>query len=104
MYGIVFYLKKDLLKETYGNDDYHAAYEEIRAILRHYGFHWLSNSFYYSRNINNLANIYKVIRILKTKEWFKKSLVSFNVFKMQDMSDFTQLIKDDWTPSNPLMS
>ncbi|QJG66870.1 virulence protein [Mycoplasma phocoenae] len=101
MYGIVFYLKKDILKNEYHkNDDYHQAYEDVRSILRHYGFHWLSNCVYYANTNNNLANAYRAIRKLKELEWFRNALVSFNLFKMSDFSDFTTLIKEGWEPAS----
>ncbi|SYV90491.1 Uncharacterised protein, partial [Metamycoplasma alkalescens] len=47
MYGLVFYLKKENLireytkeKENIDKENYKQAYEDIRDILRHYGFHW----------------------------------------------------------------
>ncbi|AWX69543.1 Virulence-associated protein D [[Mycoplasma] anseris] len=96
MYGLIFYLNKDVLKEAYGLEkNHHDAYEEIRDILRHYGFHWLSNSFYFSRGLNKLVHVFQAVKHLKGKEWFVKSLVSLNVFKMEDMSDFTEYIRSD---------
>ncbi|WP_412031701.1 virulence protein [Metamycoplasma buccale] len=94
MYGLVFYLNKAILKESYGeNNNHHDAYEEVRDILRHYGFHWLSNSFYFSRSINNLVQIFQAVKHLKDIPWFVKSLVSLHVFKMEDISDFTEYLK-----------
>ncbi|ACF07034.1 Virulence-associated protein D [Metamycoplasma arthritidis] len=94
MYGLVFYLSKEVLKKEYGMEkNHHDAYEEIRDILRHYGFHWLSNSFYFSRSINNLVQIFQAVKHLKEIPWFVKSLGSFHVFKMEDMSNFTEYIK-----------
>ncbi|ENY69395.1 Virulence-associated protein D [Metamycoplasma auris 15026] len=102
MYGLVFYLKKENLIREYSkaheginSENYKQAYEDIRDILRHYGFHWLSNSFYFSRSINNLLQITKALHHLKTIEWFKKSLVSLHIFKMEDLSIFTDYIIED---------
>ncbi|ENY53803.1 hypothetical protein [Metamycoplasma alkalescens] len=102
MYGLVFYLKKENLireytkeKENIDKENYKQAYEDIRDILRHYGFHWLSNSFYFSRSINNLLQITKALQHLRTINWFKKSLVSFHVFKMEDLSIFTDYIIEE---------
>ncbi|AZZ65344.1 virulence protein [Metamycoplasma phocicerebrale] len=94
MYGLVFYLKKEILMREYdqGESDYKQAYEDIRDILRHYGFHWLSNSFYFSRSINNLLQITKALQHIKSISWFKKALVSLHVFKMEDLSNFTEYI------------
>ncbi|CRH45666.1 Uncharacterised protein [Mycoplasmopsis arginini] len=41
MYGLVFYLKKEILIREYGKGEanYKQAYEDVRDILRHYGFH-----------------------------------------------------------------
>lgn len=93
MYGLVFYLNKSILKTEYG-ENHHDAYEEVRDILRHYGFHWLSNSFYFSRSLNSILKIYQVVKALKELPWFVSSLVSIHVFKMEDMSDFTEYLKD----------
>ncbi|MDD1360189.1 virulence protein [Metamycoplasma hyosynoviae] len=93
MYGIVFYLNKAILKANYG-ENHHDAYEEIRDILRHYGFHWLSNSFYFSRSLNSIVQIYQAVKALKEIPWFVISLVSFHVFRMEDMSDFTEYLKN----------
>ncbi len=93
MYGLVFYLNKSILKAEYG-ENHHDAYEEVRDILRHYGFHWLSNSFYFSRSLNSILKIYQAVKALKELPWFVSSLVSIHVFKMEDMSDFTEYLKD----------
>ncbi|TPR54735.1 virulence protein [Metamycoplasma neophronis] len=91
MYGLVFYLNKEVLKKAYGEEKNHKqAYEDVRDILRHYGFHWLSNSFYFSRSINNLLQMFKAIEHLKSIDWFVNSLVSLHVFKMEDLSNFTE--------------
>ena len=93
MYGIVFYLNKQKLIENYG-ENYHDAYEEVRSSLRHYGFHWLSNSFYFSQSLNSLLKVFEALKAIKTFEWFQKSLVTLHVFKMEDLSDFTEFIQD----------
>ena len=93
MYGLVFYLNKAKLKKGYG-ENHHDAYEEIRNILRHYGFHWLSNSFYFSRVLNSIVQIFQAVQALKQIPWFVSSLVSLHVFKMEDMSNFTSYIKE----------
>ncbi|MBN0970515.1 virulence protein [Mycoplasma phocoeninasale] len=91
MYGLVFYLNKEVLKKAYGLEkNYKQAYEDVRDILRHYGFHWLSNSFYFSRSINNLKQIFQAIQHLKKIDWYVESLVSLHIFKMEDLSNFTE--------------
>ncbi|RMA78517.1 virulence-associated protein VapD [Metamycoplasma subdolum] len=99
MYGLVFYLNKAELKKAYGEEkNYHDAYEEIRDVLRHYGFHWLSNSFYFSRSINSMTQIFLATRHLKKIDFFTSSLVSLHVFRMSDLSNFTEYIIEDHNP------
>ncbi|AZG68545.1 virulence protein [Mycoplasma struthionis] len=92
MYGLVFYLNKEKLIASYKKESHKEAYEDIRNVLRHFGFHWLSNSFYFSRSLNALLQTYKAIEELKNFAWFKESLVSFHIFKMEDLSNFTEYI------------
>lgn len=93
MYGIVFYLNKQKLIENYGNN-YQDAYEEIRSSLRHYGFHWLSNSFYFSQTLNSLSRVFEAIKAIKEFSWFVNSLVTLHVFKIDDLSDFTEYVQN----------
>ncbi|TPE57715.1 virulence protein [[Mycoplasma] falconis] len=97
-YGIVFYLNKEELKKSYPKpENYKQAYEDIRDILRLRGFHWLSNSFYYSlpTSFNMFQKLYRAIEDLKAIEWFQKSVESFNVFVMEDKSDLTDFFKGE---------
>lgn len=93
MYAIAFDLKIDDLKREYG-EPYNKAYDEIRQELEAVGFEWTQGSVYIStENKNNLATVYKAINRLSKIDWFKKSVRDIRAFKVEDWSDFTEIVK-----------
>lgn len=91
MYAIAFDLKIDDLKKFYG-ESYNGAYDEIRQELLLLGFDWTQGSLYLSSD-NNLASVYKAINKLSSIDWFKKSVRDIRAFKVEDWSDFTEIVK-----------
>nr|WP_270547021.1 MULTISPECIES: virulence-associated protein D [Odoribacteraceae] len=57
------------------------------------GFEWTQGSVYLSVD-NNLATVYKAIDALRKTEWFRKSVRDIRAFKVEDWSDFTEIIKN----------
>ena len=93
MYAIAFDLKIDDLKKEYG-DPYNRAYDEIRQELESIGFEWTQGSVYISSDDKNtLATVYKAINKLSRIDWFKKSVRDIRAFKVEDWSDFTEIVK-----------
>ena len=93
MYAIAFDLKIDDLKKEYG-EPYNQAYDEIRQELEHVGFNWTQGSVYVSKSQeNNLTTVYKAINKLSNICWFKKSVRDIRAFKVEDWSDFTDVVK-----------
>ncbi|MDE7426122.1 MAG: virulence protein [Lachnospiraceae bacterium] len=93
MYAIAFDLKIDDLKKNYG-DPYNGAYDEIRQELEVLGFEWTQGSVYInSDNANSLTTVYKAINRLSQIGWFKKSVRDIRAFKVEDWSDFTEIVK-----------
>lgn len=93
MYAIAFDLKIDDLKKNYG-DPYNGAYDEIRQELEALGFEWTQGSVYInSDNTNSLTTVYKAINRLSQIVWFKKSVRDIRAFKVEDWSDFTEIVK-----------
>lgn len=93
MYAIAFDLETDDLKREYG-EPYNKAYDEIRQELEAVGFEWTQGSVYIStENKNNLATVYKAINRLSKIDWFKKSVRDIRAFKVEDWSDFTEIVK-----------
>ena len=94
MYAIAFDMEIAELKKSYG-EPYNPAYDEIKKELSKIGFEWVQGSLYLAtKNINNLTYVYKAIDRLKNIEWFKKSVRDIRVFKIEDWSDFTSIVKE----------
>lgn len=95
MYAIAFDLKIDDLRKTYG-EPYNSAYDEIRKELEDLGFEWTQGSVYMSTNDKDtLTHVYKAINKLSKIEWFKKSVRDIRAFKVEDWSDFTEVVKSE---------
>lgn len=94
MYAIAFDLKIDELKRTYG-EPYNKAYDEIRQELEKLGFEWTQGSLYINQNPNNsLTTVYKAINMLSKIQWFKDSVRDIRAFKVEDWSDFTEIVNN----------
>ncbi len=93
MYAIAFDLKIDDLKKAYG-EPYNRAYDEIRQELEKLGFNWTQGSLYINNSEkDNLAQVYKAINLLSRIEWFRQSVRDIRAFKVEDWSDFTEIVK-----------
>jgi virulence-associated protein VapD len=94
MYAIAFDMVVAELKQHYG-DHYNGAYDDIRTELKKFGFENAQGSVYlYENGENGLAVVYKAINRLSTIDWFKKSVRDIRVFKVEDWSDFTDIVKN----------
>lgn len=94
MYAIAFDLKIDDLKKAYG-EPYNRAYDEIRQEMEALGFNWTQGSLYInSSDTDNLAQVYKAINKLSKISWFKDSVRDIRAFKVEDWSDFTDIVKE----------
>ncbi len=95
MYAIAFDLKIDDLKKHYG-EPYNRAYDEIRQELEKLGFLWTQGSLYMSQSTeNSLATVYRAIQKLSKIQWFRESVRDIRAFKVEDWSDFTEIVKQD---------
>ena len=95
MFALAFDLKIDDLKREYG-DPYNRAYDEIRQELEHLGFEWTQGSVYVSKSEKDtLTTVYKAINKLSKIDWFKKSVRDIRAFKVEDWSDFTDIVKGE---------
>lgn len=95
MYAIAFDLKIDELKQKYG-EPYNRAYDEIRTELESLGFEWTQGSVYINNSDkDSLTTVYKAINKLSRIEWFRGSVRDICAFKVEDWSDFTDVVKGD---------
>ena len=94
MFAIAFDMVISDLKQHYG-EPYNNAYFEIRTLLRQYGFFNIQGSVYLSGEEADMANLVSAILALRKVKWFKNSVRDVRGFKVEDWSDFTQIVKGD---------
>lgn len=93
MYAIAFDMEISKLKENYG-EPYNPAYDEIRKTMDSIGFSWVQGSLYLAKSEkNSLTLVYKAIDTLKNIKWFRDSVRDIKAFKVEDWSDFTEIVK-----------
>lgn len=93
VFAIAFDLNIEDLKRIYG-EPYNPAYDEIRKEMEAIGFKWLQDSVYLSEaEKNSLTAVYKAINALSKINWFKESVRDIRAFKVEDWSDFTDIVK-----------
>lgn len=91
MFAIAFDMVISDLRKNYG-EPYNNAYFEIRLTLRKYEFFNTHGSVYLTEK-NDMANLYRAIEALKQIDWFKNSVRDIRVFRVEDWSDFTHVVK-----------
>lgn len=95
MYAIAFDLVVSDLKTYYGGNNYQNAYYEIKQTLNTCGFEWTQGSVYVSLpEKDSLAIVYKAINSLSKIEWFRRSVRDIRAFKVEDWSDFTEIVRN----------
>ncbi len=92
MFAISFDLLIADLKQHYG-EPYNPAYYEIKTLLRGYNFYNVQGSVYLSDEKATMADLLEAILALKKVEWFRRSVRDIRGFKVEDWSDFTNLVK-----------
>lgn len=80
------------LKQHYG-EPYNNAYFEIKAILRANGFEWIQGSTYLTQS-DDLGNMFRAIEALKKISWFRKSVRDIRGYKVENWSNFTDIVKE----------
>lgn len=58
-----------------------------------YYFYNAQSSVYITRE-NNMANLYRDMEKLKRIAWFKRSVRNIRAFRIEDWSDFTDVLKE----------
>lgn len=68
------------------------AYSDIAAILNDRGFRRVQGSLYVTDN-EDMAQLFVAMQELKSLVWFSKSLRDIRAFRIEQWSDFTDVIK-----------
>ena len=69
------------------------AYYEIKVLLEDYDFEWIQGSTYLTQS-DDLGTLYKAITALSKIDWFKKSVRDIRGFKVENWSNFTEIVKN----------
>lgn len=73
---------------------YDEALSNIRNVMDQFQFKTLTNNIYVcTSSKNQLALLYMIVQKLSKINWLKPSLVTLKAFKMDNISDFTDIIK-----------
>ena len=68
------------------------AYADIAVILNEHGFRRVQGSLYVTDN-EDMAKLFVSMQALKALPWFSKSLRDIRAFRIEQWSDFTEVIK-----------
>jgi len=93
MYALSFDMSIADLEEHYGVP-YQGAYYEIKKILVKEGFYWIQGSTYMT-DADNLLNLFNAINALKKVDWFRHSVRDIRGFRVEEWSDFTDIVKNN---------
>ena len=91
MFAIAFDMTVADLKKHY-DGFYTNAYFEIGKLLQGFEFYNVQGSLYMTEN-NDLGAVYKAMKALSDLEWFRLSVRDIRAFRVEDWSDFTQIVK-----------
>jgi virulence-associated protein VapD len=69
------------------------AYADIGSVLMHYSFNRVQGSLYISAS-EDLANLFAAITALKTLAWLPASVRDIRAFRVEQWSDFTDIVKN----------
>ena len=69
------------------------AYVEIGSTLSNLGFRRVQGSLYVTDD-ENMANLFRAITALKALPWFPASVRDIRAFRVEQWSDFTEMIKE----------
>lgn len=92
MFAISFDMVISNLKKHYG-EPYNNAYFEIKEVLRRNGFNWVQGSTYLTES-DDLGSVIKAVMDLSKIDWFKKSVRDIRGYKVENWSDFTDIVKN----------
>ena len=92
MFAISFDMTVSELEQHYGTP-YNRAYFEIKELLKENGFEWIQGSTYLTKS-DDLGNLVKAIMELSKIDWFKKSVRDIRGYKVENWSDFTDIVRN----------
>jgi virulence-associated protein VapD len=68
------------------------AYAEMGSVLNEHGFRRVQGSLYLTDS-EDMANLFSAIQTLRSLSWFPQSVREIRAFRIEQWSDFTNLVK-----------
>ena len=93
MFAIAFDMDIKELRNTFG-EPYNNAYYEIKILLRKYEFFNTQGSVYLTDK-DDMSNLFSAIYALKKINWFRASVRDIRAFKVENWSNFTDIVKQE---------
>ena len=92
MFALSFDMNIADLRRHHG-EPYNSAYYEIKDALQKHGFYWIQGSTYLIDS-NDLSKMFLALQTLKNIDWFRKSVRDIRGYRVEDWSNFTDLVKN----------
>jgi virulence-associated protein VapD len=95
MYAIVFDLDQESLAQTYHNDSYKNAYNDIKKALEAYGFNRQQGSVYFgdANKVDAVSCVLAVMDLAKSNPWFAPSVSDIRMLRIEDNNDLMPAVK-----------
>lgn len=96
MYAIVFDFDTNTLQETYPNEHWRNADEDVRTYLTARGFEWRQGSTYFGNNDVGAVRCVRVVQKLAQRyEWFKPSARDIRMLRIEENNDLMIALDDE---------
>ncbi len=94
MYAITFDLDTEMLRQSYPNDSYNNAYNDIRKVLTtDFGFEWQQGSVYFGGATVDAVSCVMATQELATRyDWFAASVRDIRMLRIEDNNDLAPAI------------
>ncbi len=92
MFGLAFDLDTEAAKRNHPSRTSAQAYTDIRVTLAPFGFHRIQGSTY-AADHEDLGRLFLALTALRSLVWFGASLHNIRVFRMEQGTDFTAIMK-----------
>jgi virulence-associated protein VapD len=95
MYAIAFDMDSEILKQSYPNDSWTNAYNDIKKILQAYEFELQQGSVYFGKPgiVNTVTCVLAVQDLAKTLPWFSASVKNIRMLRIEEDNDLLPAVQ-----------
>jgi virulence-associated protein VapD len=98
VYAIAFDLDQEMLQTHYHNASYQNAYEDIRRVFSHFGFHRQQGSVYFGdESVDPVRCVLAVQEVAKNYAWFKMAVTDIRMLRIEENNDLMPAVGDYWS-------